>query len=105
MNCPECGGKLGVIDSRAASNNSTRRRLKCSVCGEKFTSTEKIVTDKEENCACAPAIELKDIFAVLAKNSVVCNSYMSALTGGTYPTKEEAERDTVAELERIYNEQ
>ena len=77
MNCPECGGKLGVIDSRAVANNSTRRRLKCTNCGERFTSIETIVGDPES------AVNTDEIFKKLAKNCIVSSGYTSSLTGGT----------------------
>lgn len=100
MNCPKCYSKLKTIDSRPSANNQTYRRLECTVCGERYTSTEKITT--EEEVTTAPAIDLNDIFNVLAKNSIVRNGYISALTGGIYKTEEEALRDSISELQKLH---
>lgn len=104
MNCPECGGKLGVIDSRAVAHNSTRRRLECTNCGERFSTLETIIQDGQHsvNAECNKCIA--GIFRRLA-NSAVESGYTSALTGGIYATKEHAVKDSIAELERIFNEQ
>lgn len=102
MNCPKCNGKLSVVDSRAASNNSTRRRVECTQCGDRFSSLETIIPSGD-HVKTVTNIELT--FRKLAKKAIVYNGYTSTLTGKHYLTKEEAERDTIAELERIYNEQ
>lgn len=104
MNCPECGGKLRVIDSRSAANNTTRRSLKCPGCEKMFYSVETLTNNNIEKIKSAGMINMSSIFSKLAKNAIVYSGYTSSLTGGTYPTKEEAEKDTIAELERIYNE-
>lgn len=104
MNCPKCGGKLGVIDSRAAANNSTRRRLECGKCGERFTSLETIIRDGQYSVNAERDKCIAGIFSRLA-NSAVESGYTSALTGGIYATREHAVKDSIAELERIYNGQ
>lgn len=100
MNCPKCNSKLKVIDSRAVSDNSTYRRLECSVCKKRFTSSEKIV--EYDEFFPAPAIDLNDILEVIARNSIVRNGFMSAVTGGIYPTEEEALQDSVSELKKLH---
>ena len=100
MNCPKCNSKLKVIDSRALPNNQTYRRLECSVCRKRFSTNEKIVN--EDDFSPAPAIDLNDILGVIAKNSIVRNGFMSAVTGGIYQTEEEALRDSVAELKKLH---
>lgn len=115
MNCPKCASRLTVIDSRAFSNNRTKRRLACEICGERFTSVEKIMTDEEMNAPAAtatnnagnatqPTIDLSEIFAKMAKHAIVKDSYTSALTGGVYESEEDALKDTIKELNRLYNE-
>ena len=117
MNCPKCDAKLNVIDSRAFSNNTTKRRLACEICGERFTSVEKIMTEEEINApattatainnadvATQPTIDLSEIFAKMAKHAIVKDSYTSALTGGVYESEEDALKDTIKELNRLYNE-
>lgn len=43
MRCPFCNADdTKVIDSRAAENNSIRRRRQCEACGKRFTTYEKI---------------------------------------------------------------
>lgn len=39
MNCPKCGSKSGVIDSRY-TKTSIRRRMVCQDCGQRFTTYE-----------------------------------------------------------------
>ena len=115
MNCPKCASRLTVIDSRAFSNNRTKRRLACKICGERFTSVEKIITDEEMNAPAVtaknannkgtqPAINLSEVFAEMAKHAIVKDSYTSALTGGVYESEEDALKDTIKELNRLYNE-
>lgn len=115
MNCPNCTARLTVVDSRAFSNNRTKRRLVCPICGEKFNSIEKIMTDEEINAPAdtatnsndkgtQPAIDLSEIFATMAKRAIVKDSYTSALTGGVYESEEDALKDTIQELNRLYNE-
>lgn len=100
MNCPICQSKLKTIDSRPLPNNQTYRRLECNRCGERYTSTEKITT--EEEVTITPAIELNDVFYVLAKNSIVRNCYVSTLTGGVYKTEAEALKDSIIELKKLH---
>ena len=43
MNCPKCGGKTVVIDSRSKFDGLvTKRRRRCTVCGERYNTTEEI---------------------------------------------------------------
>lgn len=97
MNCPECNARLDIIDTRLTANNATRRRLECPKCGERFSSIEVILEERA-------AVNLSEVFSQLAKNAVV-HGYTSAVTGGIYESKEAAINDSIAELERIYNEQ
>ncbi len=41
MNCPYCGSKSKVIDSRSAGEG-IRRRRECLACGQRFTTYERI---------------------------------------------------------------
>ncbi len=43
IRCPKCGtAQTGVVDSREnADHTVVRRRRKCPVCGEKFTTHER----------------------------------------------------------------
>lgn len=123
MNCPKCASRLTVIDSRAFSNNRTKRRLACEICGERFTSVEKIMTEEEINApavtvtatatatainnadvATQPTIDLDEVFAAMAENAVVRNGFISAITGGIYESEEAALKDSIKELNRLYNE-
>ena len=36
----DCGGDTEVKDSRLTGNNTTRRRRRCKVCNERFTTYE-----------------------------------------------------------------
>lgn len=41
MNCPKCGGKTSVIDSRPSAEGSViRRRRSCDACQDRFTTFE-----------------------------------------------------------------
>jgi len=40
MNCPKCGDKTAVKDSRKGPGASWRRRRGCSSCGFRFTTRE-----------------------------------------------------------------
>jgi transcriptional regulator NrdR family protein len=46
MLCPKCQGDTEVLDTRLRGDNSIRRRRQCTsaTCGERFTTTECIVT-------------------------------------------------------------
>lgn len=101
MNCPKCGKKLIVIDSRPAVNNTTRRRLECIGCGKRVSTLETIISNGQHstNAKCEKC--LAGIFSRLARTSVT-SGYTSALTGCTYETREYAVTDTIKELERIY---
>lgn len=98
MNCPKCQSKLSVICTRRGVDNGTWRRLLCENCGRKFSSQENIVDRRTK----LNHVGMDEVFAQLAQNSIVKRGYISALTGGTYPTREEAEADTIAELQRLY---
>ena len=39
MNCPECGGNSGIIETRVVEHG-TRRRHKCLFCYHRFTTME-----------------------------------------------------------------
>ncbi len=41
MNCPYCGSKSKVIDSRSAGEG-IRRRRECLACGQRFTTYERV---------------------------------------------------------------
>lgn len=112
MNCPKCDAKLNVIDSRAFSNNTTKRRHECPDCGERFTTIEKIMSKEEVNSVAKadvkstkPSVDVDKIFETIAKNAIVQNGYMSAITGGIYETEEHALKDTIAELKRLCSQQ
>lgn len=45
MNCPRCGGRTLVKDSRPSTGNHVRRRRHCE-CGNRFTTMETIVVDQ-----------------------------------------------------------
>lgn len=115
MNCPNCTARLTVVDSRAFPGNRTKRRLVCAICGERFNSIEKIMTDEEINASDTvpaaipvkekPTIDLDNIFATMAENAVVRNGFVSAITGGIYETEEHALNDTIKELKRLCSEQ
>lgn len=100
MKCPECNGKLAVFDSRLRANNTTWRRLECVKCGERYTSVEELVGYSNWESS-----NLSKVFENLAQRCIVRGGFTSSLTGGTYDSREAAYEDTVAELERIYNEQ
>ena len=40
MNCPKCGGKTSVTDSREFDPEFTMRKRKCKDCGYKFETRE-----------------------------------------------------------------
>ena len=41
MNCPDCGGKSKVVDSRITAGECRRRR-ECLSCKERFTTWERV---------------------------------------------------------------
>ena len=47
--CPICNGKTEVTDSRKCGHgiNGIRRRRSCEDCGERFSTHETIVDDRE----------------------------------------------------------
>lgn len=100
MKCPKCNGKLAVFDSRVRANNTTWRRLECVKCRERYTSVEEL-----QGYSPWETSNLSKVFEKLAKQCIISGSFTSSLTGGTYNSREAAYKDTVAELERIYNEQ
>lgn len=44
MQCPKCAGDTSVVDSRAAPNNTIRRRRECDACGHRFNTFESTVS-------------------------------------------------------------
>lgn len=47
MNCPSCGGKLGVVDMKQDTQSVYRRR-KCPECGQLiYTLESEVVRDAE----------------------------------------------------------
>lgn len=41
MNCPKCGKRTAVVDSRPLPNNEVFRRRVCKECGFKFITIER----------------------------------------------------------------
>jgi hypothetical protein len=56
MNCPSCGGKTKVLDSRESTPEATRRRRACKSCGERFTTYEIRLPTKFERVPWLEAI-------------------------------------------------
>ena len=105
MDCPNCGGKLSVVDSRPAAGNSTRRRMKCLDCDARFSSIERLTdTSTEAPVSTDPSIDLSKVFEKIAENSIMVNGFMSSVTGATYSNREVAVSDTIKELNRLYKE-
>ena len=106
MNCPNCCARLNVLDSRAAANNTTKRRLVCDDCGGRYTSYEYICDDnpttKKTPENKATEINVSDIFSNIAENAIIQKEFTSAITGGTYATREDAIADSINELKRLY---
>lgn len=49
IDCPQCHSQdIMVIDSRAHSGNSIRRRRKCVACNYRFTTFEYTQTNKDQ---------------------------------------------------------
>jgi transcriptional repressor NrdR len=47
MQCPRCGSPSNVLETRSAdAGAAVRRRRKCSSCGERFTTFERIAIDR-----------------------------------------------------------
>jgi transcriptional repressor NrdR len=47
MQCPRCGSPSNVLETRSAdAGAAVRRRRKCSSCGERFTTFERIAVDR-----------------------------------------------------------
>ena len=44
MNCPECNGKTGVVESRTVELNVYRHRV-CKKCGHRFYTEETEIED------------------------------------------------------------
>lgn len=49
MKCEECGAWTSVKETRAAPNNTRRRRIECAN-GHRFTTLEKIIVSKTSVC-------------------------------------------------------
>lgn len=47
VDCPRCQAVAGVIDSRAAENNTIKRRRKCTACGFRFNTWESTVNQSK----------------------------------------------------------
>lgn len=60
MNCPDCGEKTRVFDSRGSSNN-WRRRRECTKCGRRFTTLEQAIPEVEETEPQQPKTRLRMI--------------------------------------------
>lgn len=43
--CPVCNSATGVIDSRPSLDNTVRRRRRCSRCGFRFSTAERIISE------------------------------------------------------------
>jgi hypothetical protein len=48
MNCPKCGSKALVIDSRN-SNPGKRRRRECKECGWRFSTIETVLPESKQS--------------------------------------------------------
>lgn len=49
MTCPNCGGKVRVINSaNNTDDNEVYRRRECTVCGSRFYTTEFLVEHTDE---------------------------------------------------------
>lgn len=42
MYCPDCWGKLRVVDTREQENGDIKRRRLCLECGRRYTTIEPI---------------------------------------------------------------
>jgi hypothetical protein len=66
MLCSKCGGDTGVVDTRAATNNTIRRRRVCFACGHRLTTFEAVADTNpgaESDALRKHAAELRDIAA------------------------------------------
>lgn len=47
MKCPHCGSASRVLETRAADDGrATRRRRECTTCGQRFTTSERVMVDR-----------------------------------------------------------
>lgn len=112
MNCPNCCSRLNVVDSRAAANNTTKRRLVCETCGCRYTSYESIKDDNTEptenktttatKTPPANKIDMSSVFKTIAENAITQHEYISIITGGVYVSRDDAIAESIKELERLY---
>lgn len=49
MMCPECGGKMEVLETREVRDGTIRRRRVCAECGRRCTTYEKEPKKKRFN--------------------------------------------------------
>lgn len=101
MNCPKCNTRLSTVNSRRTPDNCTRRQLKCPRCLSRYKTLETIIDGDADSMDSA----VRGVISRIAEQSIIKGAYASAVTGGIYLTEQEAIRDSIAELERIYNEQ
>lgn len=48
MDCPNCGNKSKVLDSRTQEDNSFKRKRRCLVCGYGYWTTERLLSEWEK---------------------------------------------------------
>jgi len=48
MNCPHCGTKLKIIDSRPYGKNKRIRKYRCAECGYEDTTIEEMEEQQKE---------------------------------------------------------
>ncbi len=48
MDCPNCGNKSKVLDSRTQEDNSYKRKRRCLVCGYGYWTTERLLSEWEK---------------------------------------------------------
>lgn len=60
MNCPVCGKRSQVVDSRTTVNGTTRRRRHCPKCDRKFTTYEALAAAFEQTVVVRISTEMTD---------------------------------------------
>ena len=48
MDCPNCGNKSKVLDSRTQEDDSTKRKRRCLVCNYGYWTTERLLSEWEK---------------------------------------------------------
>ena len=48
MDCPYCGNKSKVLDSRTQEDDSTKRKRRCLVCNYGYWTTERLLSEWEK---------------------------------------------------------